>query len=343
MAQTIASLRREITRFYPKRDSDDDISIRVASVAEYSIEQKKVADELNDSRYTLSTSLAALKVATTVIDVIAVNTIQILCFCDPTHPKTEEVYMRHKLIRMVRRLQCLRTLFASEKAFTIYFVPTFDTRALPTKSRAEISTDHINGGVTRIVSNAIYVYRLEESDKVMLHETLHHMPIHSIQWDATEIERLTGINDLLINEAVVECWAEVLHVLMVAHELAFNNRVVERMLELEKRWAAEQVAKLKRHFRGGEWKERTNSFCYFVIREILLRHVHEFLKMRKGMVTDSAAINRLVYAELSKAKETTSIASKAAICNLPQEVIEKMDSNCRHHRHKRSLAFTWFA
>lgn len=201
----------------------------------------------------------------------------------------DQVYVPlHKLKRVAKRILCILDIFAVTAHVDIWFVPDPSERLIPAQPAAAIMPQNINGGYTYFNEHTIFVYRLEEFPKVMLHEVLHNTPINASAgppWSAADVERLSRI---LIgpgpgavvdaNEAIVETWAELFQALFIAFE---NGLPARDVLEVERAWGENQAAKLYAHFISKKWKEETNAFSYTVLRSILMRNLDAFLKLER--------------------------------------------------------------
>jgi hypothetical protein len=187
-----------------------------------------------------------------------------------------------RLQRWFRRATCLLRSFRSRHPFiTVWLIPAPAPRTFPRRGE-EFDAYHINGGYTYVNNPTIYIYRIEEMPKVLLHELLHNTEIDT-RWGSTvELERIFGLETpVLPNEAVVETWAEICHCWCVARELRLS---FTKLITIEQQYAAQQGARVlayqRKYFSGG-WREKTNAFAYFVFRAILLRHWREFMLLRE--------------------------------------------------------------
>lgn len=208
------------------------------------------------------------------------------------------------LQRVMRRVVCLLRSFQIKKQLEFWLLPSPYLREHP-RNGAMVREQHINGGFTYTQNNQIFILRFEEFPKVMLHETIHHLPLdtgHS--WaheDTMKLYEHFGISlegcptncrtSLAPNEAIVETWAEVYQLMFLQHEYGFS---FEDMLDKEKVWAAQQAKWIlqyrKRHFR--EWKESTHSWSYMLIRAAILWNLDVFL--RKQIPYNTGELTQLI-------------------------------------------------
>lgn len=176
----------------------------------------------------------------------------------------------------------------------IVLLPIQEPRKKPIAGE-KIEPMHVNGGYTYLTDHTIYIYRLEEWPKVMLHELLHNVPsLQNIAWKPDHIKQLyeefridmsgcpTDCKTILEpTEAIIETWAIFLHTVFVSLETL--SRDFTRLLAEEIKWNDQQVAWIlkKRHENhDGIWRENTHAFSYLVLRCILFHHLDDFLKMK---------------------------------------------------------------
>ena len=172
---------------------------------------------------------------------------------------------------------------------------------------------HNDNGNGKTKENAnIFIYRREEFPKVMIHELMHHSYVdisHNSQNIYQEQAFITKVKDLcdissntrfLPNEGIIEAWALLLQSLFISFEyhIPFNT-----IMNIENTWSHKQSARLlyyknrKNHKNnipkngdgnaGGasngdddgenDWEETTNSYCYIIIKTLLLKDINGFV------------------------------------------------------------------
>jgi len=202
------------------------------------------------------------------------------------HDLTMNLYYRKdlhinlsQLILTIKRIIITRSFFNINGPMVIHFICSPYKRYFPQKGT--ITSKHINGGFTDITKNEIFVTRIEEYSKVLLHEVLHHCHhIHGnfSQNNIQKLKQTFNISDetiLLPNEAVVELWATIL----TLKYISFETKIPYKLLyDLEIHHSICQSARIIEKQGNREWKEKTNSYCYIVFKTILLLHVVDFLK-----------------------------------------------------------------
>lgn len=205
--------------------------------------------------------------------------------------------LHEQVIRSLYRANATIACFGgidSASGIRVVLLPIHAPRQKPNAVQDTIEPEHVNGGYTYVHGNTVYIYRLEEWPKVMLHELIHHIPkIQNIRWTPKMLADMYHIFEidnagcpvhcstlLEPTEAVVEAWAIFLHTAYMSHEM---NKDFYKLLRDEIHWNDAHIAwimhkKARMHMVEG-WKEGTHVFSYIVLRGILLQHLDEFLRM----------------------------------------------------------------
>jgi hypothetical protein len=218
----------------------------------------------------------------------------------------QDVPPRLLMLRVARRVECLIRIFNMNRHFTFWLLPTRQLRKFPRRADVDIAPEHINGGFTYAQPNAhtIFVFRKEEFPKVFLHETLHHAPLDKhANWSKENLQRIyayfrvdtSGCNqamqchrtDLRPNEAWVEAWAEIYHMLFLQYEYHLPWSF---LWNAEREWACVQAKRILMHQkaqRDGRWREKTHAFSYMVLRAALLWNAPRMMDHRTKSNTDT--------------------------------------------------------
>jgi len=195
------------------------------------------------------------------------------------------------MIRALKRVVCIMRDFGLQKHLQFYLVPSPLTRCFPSP-REMVQEQHINGGYTYATKDTVFIFRFEEFPKVMLHETIHHLPLDpGSAWPAHRIKEMykqfridpSGCphrcaTDLMPNEAITELWADIYHCQFLSYEYGYPLRA---MLRHERDWAMGQAKRVLQHQRDffPMWKEATHAYSYIVIRAVLFDHLYDFVKL----------------------------------------------------------------
>jgi len=195
---------------------------------------------------------------------------------------SKEFVDRTLYIRVMKRVHCCMEYLKISKPIEYWLVPTNALKRMPLHSRP-ITPNNMNGGYTYPSNRRVFIYRLEEAPKVLIHETLHHSKYDSQHWPIKGIMELYKhfnidldgcpsecTTSLLPNEAVVEFWAELYHLMFLSYEYKIPFKV---LVEKEREFAIYQASKLLKHQRtlkNGVWRESSHAFSYIILRSILL-------------------------------------------------------------------------
>lgn len=125
----------------------------------------------------------------------------------------------------------------------------------------------VNGGWTTLGNNEIFIYRAEEWDRVLIHET-----IHALQWDWAMPEKPLRCwnfsNTDTVYPHLFEAWTE-----LYAEWLwcGWHNQSWIKQREWQTKQAVQILAR-----RPYDWEEDTNIFAYYVLKTCLAPYI-EFL------------------------------------------------------------------
>ncbi len=132
----------------------------------------------------------------------------------------------------------------------------------------------VNGGYTYPGSNNIIVYRQEEWDRVLLHET-----IHAMKWDwdvpATPLPCWGLGENAKLAPHLFEAWTE-----LYAEWLwcGWHNKSWYKQLA----WMREQAVQILCRA-PPSWRENTNIFAYYVLKAALAPHIAFLWGLQNGM------------------------------------------------------------
>lgn len=178
--------------------------------------------------------------------------------------------------------------------FWIHAPRILEINAWPTK-------ESLNGGWTIVGSNEIVVYRSEEWDRVLIHETIHalgwdwqHMPSNALTcWNLSDGSSLMPH----LFEAWTELYAEWLW--CGWHSMPWETQI---------HWMYTQSLQILAR-RTGAWTENTNVFAYYVLKTALAQHIAFLWAFRNGTTH-----NELLY----------------VLCDLVRPVLERMYAESKH-------------
>ncbi len=181
-----------------------------------------------------------------------------------------------------------------------------DIKKMRPKNKLSIlNVDNVNTGYTYCNSNEpeIVLYRNEEWFKVLIHETMHAIGLDFCNFNNKEVNDsildIFPINiKLNLYETYCEIWAILLNLIFISYELCnsfkvfktifmynYNfennfqvfqmNKVLNFMdLKYEQLYSKEEKHAIKRQ---GFYREKTNVFCYYILKSILFYNLSDFL------------------------------------------------------------------
>ena len=165
----------------------------------------------------------------------------------------------------------------------------------------------VNGGWAVPGSSEITVYRAEEWERVLLHES-----IHALEWDWAMPESplpCWGLgDDANIQPALFEAWTE-----LYAEWLwcGWHNVPWER----QRAWQDRQAVQILCRVPAAGWKENTNVFAYYVLKAALAPHIGFLWVFGNGEnnAERSAVLCGLVEPELARLRAAASNTSPMAL------------------------------
>ena len=210
-----------------------------------------------------------------------------------------------KIIRVCN----LYNLQETVKTLDVFLFLTPLTKKLPTNSIDILGPEHCNSAVTFACASSgeLLIYRKEEWKKTLIHELFHSLCLDfSMANDKKLQKNIKNLYDikseLLISETYCEFWATILNSSFCAFSFLKDKSnwedfilFVEFSILIEKIFSLFQVVKaldfmglkyetlikkdkISESYRNILFKEKTNFFCYYVLKFILLQNSDEFLE-----------------------------------------------------------------
>ena len=182
--------------------------------------------------------------------------------------------------------------------FTVYLWWRDDPRMLEADEWP--SKRNVNGGWAIPGSTVINIYRKEEYDRVLLHET-----IHAMEWDWTMPETplpCWGLEGGQTMPHLFEAWTE-----LYAEWLWCGWHNVP--WETQRQWQDYQAVQILAR-QTNAWNENTNLFAYYVLKAALAPHI-EFLWVFGNGITEEERYNVLCRLTTPKLEELRARAKHA--------------------------------
>lgn len=238
-----------------------------------------------------------------------------------------------------------------------FFMTDFEKK-LPNTPKMPLNVIHANTALTygcmKNEPTTITVFRIEEWFKVFIHETFHCLGLDFSHHTKQEAEAKTLLkktfhvdSPLCISETYAEIWADIMNII-VFHTLqnmplAQINVQIERELNVERKYAIFQAAKVLQYY-GYKYEDcllqpknklmtfiesETNTFCYYVVRALLMYNLNGFLewcvKNNQGSIVfmnENVNVAKFVQ-ELVIAKSRDTRFNK--LINKSQEILKNCD------------------
>jgi len=186
------------------------------------------------------------------------------------------------LFRIITRISILKHMYYITKPMNYFLLMYPGKRFMPDKNKL-ISVYNINGGFTHINNNNIFIIRSEEYEKVLIHELLH----HSIQlqfegWTKHSISKIKNAFNIapkciiLPTEAIIEAYACLINTIFNSIE---NKKNFTSLLKKDRDHSLRTAKKIIDYQQNNLWYEKTNAFCYTVLKTIIYIYFDQFLKI----------------------------------------------------------------
>lgn len=183
----------------------------------------------------------------------------------------------------------------------IYIYLTEFKKELPKHDGFPIGPEHVNSGFSTscLKENEIVLFRKEEWFKVFVHETFHAYGldiqksfVDKYQKKIKEVFQIKN-NDVLIGETYAEVWARIINVLFFCYDKTETYKDFKKCfifsLEVERLFSVIQANKVLSHYglnyndiiyskKNKKYKEKTNTFCYYILSSLLLQEPYKFLE-----------------------------------------------------------------
>tara|TARA_Y100000591_G_scaffold211252_1_gene183166 strand:- start:1989 stop:3242 length:1254 start_codon:yes stop_codon:yes gene_type:complete len=195
------------------------------------------------------------------------------------------------------------------KSLDVFLFLTPILKKMPKNSIDILGPEHCNSAVTFACANSgeLLIYRKEEWKKTLIHELFHSLCLDfsMSNYDKLKkkVKKLFNIDsELLISETYCEFWATIINASFCSFSFLKEKSNVEDFILyvefsilIEKIFSLFQVVKaldfmglkyetlikkdkISESYRNILFKEKTNFFCYYILKFILLHHSDEFLE-----------------------------------------------------------------
>ena len=197
----------------------------------------------------------------------------------------------------------------TNKCVDIYLVFS-DLRKKFPENNELLGIKNVNSGYTDFLKNIIFVWRLEEFEKVLFHELVHYFDLDRRDERVGHI--IDKISEPSYYEAITDFWGIYYHLIY----LSFISRVsIKLLLELELTFIKNQALRINDYLKLGHWsekptkeiKQRTPAFSYYVLKYLIFEY---------------ALSNNL-----SETKNYNDLLKKAMKLGIPNDTTVEIDSS----------------
>ena len=148
-----------------------------------------------------------------------------------------------------------------------------------------LKKDNINSGYTNILSKDITIYRIEELEKVFIHELIHSFNIDN-HLNPIIINNMNNNIYININESITELLADIIYYIYLHLEY---KKDLNEIINLEFKFSINQSLKYLHHFEYNNFNEflynnnklkindNTNYIEYVIIKTALLFNIDKFI------------------------------------------------------------------
>lgn len=191
-------------------------------------------------------------------------------------------YRKHKDepdFDLIRKVVMRGSEVISNKNFSIFLFLS-PLRKEFNDDNSELDIKNINSGFTYTTRNEIYIFRKEEFPKVIIHELIHHDRNIDNQYikpaNKTALLshfNLTSNSNIILNEAIVELWATIIHLSFVSKEYGIDlTTLIKTELEYSL-FKCHQISLLRQK---DKYYDKCNIYGYIIFKTIFLYYFSEF-------------------------------------------------------------------
>ena len=167
----------------------------------------------------------------------------------------DKVFINKSLNRKADRLHVLSEMLYPNQMIKIDLWFALHRKVFPLKSKEKLTSTHLNSGAT--YGKHIWLWREEESDKVLVHEVIHQARMHSEKYDQVSKmhQRFRVTKDSMLRpfEAFTEWLAICFHIGFVMCELNLAKTNMTQLYQNEYLFGVMQTAKILNNFGFKSW------------------------------------------------------------------------------------------
>lgn len=248
---------------------------------------------------------------------------------------------RERVKRIFKRTIAVRSLLGMSDnvrdSLVFYIFPTECKKELPLKRGVPLGPNECNTGATHVGKSEIMLWRIEEMDKVLLHELLHHFRVdenlHGLDEDQNKQDKIH------FNESYTEWLTTVLYTMFSVLEQSNPSYPrFKRALEEQQDYALKQAAKVTYHYKmknveegvfnaaNVPFQQHTHAYEYYILKAALLLH--------SEMVIEFVDLGTLRFVS---GKQFMNVVSSCLDADFIEKVNEILRQNIRYNRTLRMV------
>jgi len=193
-------------------------------------------------------------------------------------------YPHEKIDKIVKRVYKISHHY--DKSFNICLLLTPLKKSFNSDIYKPLNASNINSGFTYLNRNSIYLIRMEELPKVILHELIHHNKLIHNQFKESNIIKLKECfkidREIYFdpNEAIVEFWAMIVHLYFISIEYKLDFYELYKKELNYSLIKSKQILNIQKRLLNNIWVDKDcHIFAYIIFKTIFLFYLDEFNKI----------------------------------------------------------------
>lgn len=166
-----------------------------------------------------------------------------------------------------------------ERILNIYLILTPLKKNIPNSDY--ITVPNVNSGYTDFMKNIIFIWRLEEFEKVLLHEVLHFFDMDCRDYEHHTMFNIDSGHNENMEERLYEAYTDFFAIYYHLIYLSTVTRVkIKKLLQLELSFICNQAQYVNAFFKLNDWnntpttilKQSTSAFSYYILKYLIFEY-----------------------------------------------------------------------
>jgi hypothetical protein len=184
------------------------------------------------------------------------------------------------------------------KKVNIFLILTKLKKYFPNNNKI-IDINNVNSGYSSFLENIIFIWRLEEVEKVLFHELIHFFNLDGRNININLDFNIEGINYYF--ESITDFWGIFYNLIYIS---ILTKYPLKNLLEIEFTFIKNQASILNKFFKLNDWsnidnlviKQNTSAFSYYILKYLLF----DFIINQNINITNNIHLNNKLFVELFK-------------------------------------------